>query len=126
MRSPHHNLVNGIAMAALALATACGSTVQLSSTRLGVSPGDGLTSTDGSQPGGQVSGGVPTGGLGGASGGIGGSRDSAGPGASGSPAPGGTTGATSGATVSTGTPTPRGQVKIGILLTKVGQADALG
>jgi len=111
------------AVAAVVLAAACGSTAQVTRTTTIGGPGGGLSVPEGTS---------------GATGSTGASGDgtTGGTGTSGSPL-GGTTGATStttgsgtgGGSVSTTTgvvPRATGPIKVGILLTKVGQADALG
>lgn len=128
MRRPHRTVGGCLAVAALALASACGSTVPGAAD--GLASGSELAGTaDGTSTGGTGSG-EGAGGTGATSSlGNGGSSGGAGTGSTGT----GSTGA-AGTPVSTtsggGTVTPggpaTGPVKIGILLTKVGQADALG
>jgi hypothetical protein len=125
MRSSLRALGHCCALAGLALAAACGSTVQGAQTQALNGPGGGLAgpgATSGSQvlPDGSTGGGGAGAGLG-TGAGSGGTGSTGGTTGGGSSTVGGTTGTTTGSISQQTRP-----VKIGILLTTVGQADALG
>lgn len=124
MRSPHRTVGWWVVASALGLTTACGTTVQGATAGSGVGPGGGLAVPTGSSSAG------PLGGSGGSIPGgtaLPGSSSGSGTGSAGSAATGDASGsaASNGGVVVPGRGSS-GQVKIGILLTKVGQADALG
>lgn len=112
----------GFASVALAMAAACGSTVQVSGQASALGPGGELGVPDTTAPTTTVPDGGSTGALGTTGGGgATGASGTAGTGTTGIAAGTGGTGS-----VTTGGQAGTGPVKVGILLTKVGQADALG
>jgi ABC-type branched-subunit amino acid transport system substrate-binding protein len=124
MRHPLHTLRYAGPVAVLVFAAACGSTVQGAAQGAVGDPGGGLIAPGGSVPSTSLPGGTGTGaGPGGGDLTPGGGST----GATGTTTGGGASGTTTGGTGPVSLPgKATGPVKIGILLTKVGQADALG
>jgi hypothetical protein len=121
MRPP---LRYGGLVAALVLAAACGSTVQGAGSVSATAPGGGLT-----VPGGTTGSGFPVGTTGAVASTSGSGTATTGTAGSGASTTGVGSGGSAGSTGASGTTTgslTNRPVKIGILLTKVGQADALG
>jgi hypothetical protein len=126
--SSARTLRSGAAVAGLALVAACGSTAQVASTGYANGPESGLTAPSGSSPSASHNGGTGSGSGTGASGFGGTGATRVGTGAAGTSSTGGGSSATGGTvgSATTGGKLATRPVKIGILLTTIGNADAVG